>query len=204
MTQLFSFPIILLAAGQSSRMRGRDKLLEDVDGVPLLRRQALMARAATSGDVIVTLPVMPHLRYDVLAGIDITILPVCDADEGMNASLRTAIAALSECPCAMVLLADLPDLTALDLGKVAAAVDLTSDTLIWRGATDQGKPGHPIIFKADLFDQLAALTGDSGGRDVVEAAQPYVQLIPLADCRARNDLDTPEDWAIWRATRWIT
>ncbi|MAY45584.1 MAG: 4-diphosphocytidyl-2C-methyl-D-erythritol synthase, partial [Rhodobacteraceae bacterium] len=28
-------PILLLAAGSSSRMRGRDKLMEEVDGQPL-------------------------------------------------------------------------------------------------------------------------------------------------------------------------
>ncbi|MGC1497995.1 MAG: nucleotidyltransferase family protein [Sulfitobacter sp.] len=197
-------PIIILAAGQSSRMRGRDKLLEDVDGQPLLRHQALMARAVTSGDVIIALPPRPHPRYGVLANINVTPLPVRDADEGMNASLRAAISALPDCPCVMVLLADLPDLSAEDLTKVADGVDLHSDTLIWRGATDTGKPGHPIIFKADVFAQLTALKGDSGGRDVVAAAGPNVALIPLPGNRARCDLDTPEDWKAWRKMRQAT
>ncbi|WP_370741664.1 NTP transferase domain-containing protein, partial [Pseudooceanicola lipolyticus] len=48
-------PILLLAAGQSARMRGRDKLMERVEGRPLIRRQADIARAATSGPVIVAL-----------------------------------------------------------------------------------------------------------------------------------------------------
>ncbi|NBR54129.1 MAG: nucleotidyltransferase family protein, partial [Rhodobacteraceae bacterium] len=38
-------PILILAAGKSSRMRGRDKHLEEIDGVPLLRRLALAALA---------------------------------------------------------------------------------------------------------------------------------------------------------------
>ncbi|MBS8271860.1 nucleotidyltransferase family protein, partial [Halomonas litopenaei] len=29
-----NIPILILAAGRSRRMRGRDKLLEDVDGLP--------------------------------------------------------------------------------------------------------------------------------------------------------------------------
>ena len=40
-------PIVILAAGASSRMRGRDKLLELVDGVALLRRQ--VERALNTG-----------------------------------------------------------------------------------------------------------------------------------------------------------
>ena len=59
-------PILILAAGQSSRMRGRDKLLEEIDGVPLLRRQVDMARAAGLGSVFVTVPEVPHPRHDIL------------------------------------------------------------------------------------------------------------------------------------------
>ncbi|MCB1394509.1 MAG: NTP transferase domain-containing protein, partial [Rhodobacteraceae bacterium] len=44
------------AAGASRRMAGRDKLLEPVDGAPLLRRQARAAVAAGTGPVAVTLP----------------------------------------------------------------------------------------------------------------------------------------------------
>ena len=202
MAHLMSFPIIILAAGQSRRMRGRDKLLEEIDGVPLLRRQAQMARAVTDGKVIVALPPAPHPRYDALAGLQVTALPVADADEGMNASLRAAIKALpAGTKCAMVLLADLPDLTADDLITVSQSVDLKTQKLIWRGATQDGAAGHPIVFKADVFAELAALRGDSGGREVVAAHQDQMVLVPLPGTRARGDLDTPEQWAIWRTSR---
>lgn len=192
-------PIIILAAGASSRMRGRDKLLEDVDGVPLIVRQAQMARRVTNGQVIVTLPPMPHPRYDALAGLDVTALPVADADEGMNASLRAAFAALPEdASYAMVLLCDLPDLTVNDLNLVIQAVDLNTDSLIWRGATHDGKAGHPIVFHADLFGAFATLRGDTGGREIVALAGKRITLVPLAGTHARLDLDTPEDWANWR------
>ena len=67
-----NIPIILLAAGQSSRMRGRDKLLEMVDGQPLLRRQAAMALAVTDAPVLVALPAAPHPRYDAIEGLAVT------------------------------------------------------------------------------------------------------------------------------------
>jgi molybdenum cofactor cytidylyltransferase len=195
----FDMPVVILAAGQSSRMRGRDKLMEEVDGQPLVRRQAAMARAVTRGAVIVALPPSPHPRHAALAGLAVTALPVRHAAEGMNASLRAGIAALAPgVPCAMVLLGDLPALTGDDLATVAAAVDLTSDTLVWRGATEDGRPGHPIVFRSDLFHRLAALRGDSGGREVVAEAGSRVVTVPLPGGRARRDLDTPEDWAAWR------
>ncbi len=202
MTQPFAFPIILLAAGQSRRMRGRDKLLEQVDGQPLLRRQAVMARAVTRASVIVALPPRPHPRHEALDGVQITALPVADAARGLNASLSAAVRALpADAPCAMLILADLPDLTETDLCKVADAVDLAGQTRIWRGATQDGTPGHPIIFKAELFAALAALAGDNGGREVVAEHQAQTQLVPLPGNRARQDLDTPEQWTAWRKAR---
>lgn len=194
------FPIILLAAGASSRMRGRDKLMQDVAGQPLLQRSAGRARAATTGTVLVALPPQPHPRYATLAGMDVTPIPVPDAGEGMNASLRTAVAALpATASAAMVLLADLPDLTSQDLCTLGHAVDLASPTQVWRATTQDGKPGHPTVFAAALFESLRALTGDTGARDVIQMAQEHVAHIPLPGTRARRDLDTPEAWALWRA-----
>lgn len=195
-------PLLLLAAGQSSRMRGIDKLLQEVDGKPLIRRQADIGRAVTRGPVIVALPPEPHPRYDALVGADVVTLPVPAATEGMNASLRTGFAALpADVDAAMLLLCDLPDLTQADLARVALAHDPDSDTLIWRGTTQDGRPGHPIVFSAKLFDLFSTLTGDGGGREVVKAAAPHIAHIPLPGDRARLDLDTPEDWANWRTAR---
>ncbi|MEM9636290.1 MAG: nucleotidyltransferase family protein [Pseudomonadota bacterium] len=195
-------PIILLAAGQSRRMRGSDKLLEDVDGVPLLRRQAENACAVTSGPVLVALPPPPHPRYQCLDALAVNRVPVPDAEEGMNASLRTAFAALpNSARGAMLLLADLPDLTRDDLRTVLHAFENNSETLIWRGATADGQPGHPIVFAAALFPEFARLSGDGGGREIVSQAADRVELVPLPGTRARRDLDTLEDWAAWRAER---
>ncbi|WP_227267922.1 nucleotidyltransferase family protein [Roseobacter weihaiensis] len=201
-TDLSRLPIILLAAGQSSRMRGRDKLLEQIDGKPLLRDRAETARAATSGPVIVALPPAPHPRYATLEGCDVTPCPIPDAALGMSASLKGALAALpQDCPAVMVLLADLPELTAEDLRCVFAAMDQDRTAVIWRGTTQEGAPGHPIVFANPLFADLSRLSGDTGGQEVVRQHRDRTVPVPLPGRRARRDLDTPEDWAAWRATR---
>ncbi len=195
-------PVIVLAAGRSSRMRGVDKLMQRVDNVPLIRRQADLARSVTRGPVIVALPPAPHPRYGALAGCDLRCLAVPQADEGMNASLRTAVAALPDnAGAAMILLADLPALTANDLCCVLQSVDLNSRTLIWRGTTSVGEPGHPVVFAASLFPRLRQLTGDGGARELVQSVGYRVALIALPDNHARLDLDTPRDWADWRAAQ---
>ncbi len=195
-----SLPIILLAAGLSSRMRGLDKLMECIDGTPLLARQVRRAREATRGRVLVTLPPPPHPRHDALADIDIERINVADADRGMSVSLRRALSALSsQPPAVMILLPDLPDITSGDIRRVMAAVDPTDGTRVWRGATADGKPGHPVVIAEDLIDAFKGLSGDTGGAEVLKRYESKTCLVPLPDRRARLDLDTPEDWAAWRA-----
>ncbi len=191
-------PVLILAAGASSRMGGADKLMQIVDGRPLIRRQADIALASGLGPVFVALPPGPHPREAALRGLDLRIVPVADAAEGMNASLRAGLAALPACDAMMILLADLPDLMAGDLKTVAQTVVLKSDILVWRGASHDGKPGHPVVFRADLFPALQALTGDGGGREAVALAGDRVRLVPLPGDRARADLDTTEAWDDWR------
>lgn len=193
-----SIPILILAAGQSSRMRGVDKLLMDIDGIPMLRRVAEMA-CKTGQPVLVTLPKEPHPRWAALDGLAINRVATPMAKEGINASLRQGIAALPQQSSAvMILLADLPDLTIDDMHFVLKAVDAKTKTLIWRGATQDGKPGHPVVFSRSLFPDLSALTGDTGAQSVVLENIKHMALIPLPQNHARLDLDTPEDWAKWR------
>ncbi len=193
-------PIILLAAGQSSRMGGVDKLMQLIDDTPLLTRSARIARAV--GPVLVALPPKPHPRYEAMKGMDVLLVPVADATEGMNASLRAAMRHVPpDAQAVMVLLADLPDLTQADLRAVLHARDAHPDNLIWRGATANGKPGHPVVFDQSLFDQLSGLQGDEGAQKVVRAHAGKVHQHCLPDRNALLDLDTPEDWDAWRKNR---
>ena len=192
--------IMIPAAGASSRMKGRDKLLEPVDGLPLLLRQARMAMKCGC-DVLVTLPTgaAGAKRRAVLRQADqlnVQIIP--DAPEGIAASLRAgaAWAQAAELDALMIVLADLPDLTGDDLrALMRAAMDKPGQVI--RAVDQKGRPGHPVIFPARLFPAMARLSGDQGARDLLR--QEDVAALPLAGDRATTDLDTPKAWARWRA-----
>ena len=125
------------------------------------------------------------------------LLPVPDAAEGMAASIRTgAVHAPPALTGLMVLPADMPDLTSSDLQTIANAWRADPDR-IHRAAAADGTPGHPVIFPADLLPELAKLTGDTGARALLKAHKP--REVRLPGRHALTDLDTPEDWAAWRA-----
>jgi len=190
--------ILLPAAGQSSRMRGRDKLLETIDGEALLRRQSRRARS-TCPRVFVALPPPPHPRYAVLDGLDVTTLEVPEHTEGLGGTLRGAVARLPRNIDRLVLLLpDLPDIDDGAIREVLAAADAFPDALVLRGATSDGRPGHPVVFDKTLLPVFAELSGNSGGTEVIKAAGDRVVLHRFTGDQARCDLDTPEEWAEWR------
>jgi molybdenum cofactor cytidylyltransferase len=191
-------PILILAAGTSSRMRGADKMLEDVGGVPLLRRQAAIA-LETGQPIFVALGAQMALRQNTLRDLDVAVMTVPEAAEGLSGTLRGAIAQLPQCEAFMIMLGDLVALTTEDLQSVLDARGTYPDHLVWRGATEDRKPGHPILIDQSLRSAFAALQGDHGGESILRPLRDKTHLVRLKDQHARFDLDTPEDWAAWRA-----
>ena len=191
--------ILILAAGSASRMRGADKLLEAIDGEPLLTRSA-RAALATGCRVTVTLPPDRPARLAALQGLAVTPVIVPDAAQGMATSLIAGLRALPAGAPVLMLLADLPELTTEDL-QACLAVWAKDPRAIPRGAAADGTPGHPVGFPPDLRAELLALTGDTGARAVLARHADRLHLVRLPGTHATTDLDTPEEWATWRASR---
>ena len=191
-----SCAILLPAAGASSRMRGGDKLLEQVAGAPVL---SVMARRAisVSPHVAVTLRPADDARRTALAALPVTVLEVPDAAEGMAASLRIGAgwAIALQVSAMMIALPDMPDITADDMRALIEKHSENPQSAL-RAATASGAAGHPTILPAQLFPAMTALHGDTGARDLLRADPP--RLHRLSGLRAVTDLDTPEAWAAWR------
>jgi len=191
--------ILILAAGASGRMRGADKMLEIVDGVPQLRRIA-QAALATGCGVWVALPGAQPARAAALAGLAATSVIVPDASAGIAASIRAGLAALPPDGAVIIVLADLPELTPGDLAAVLRAQSQTP-ALIIRACSAGGVPGHPVCFPPWARGALMALSGDSGARDLLAQHRGHTRMLALPGDHAITDLDTPEAWATWRAAR---
>ena len=190
--------ILLLAAGRSSRMRGADKLLQDIDGVPLIATMAKRA-LATGSPVKVCLPPDVGNRHSALEGLPITQVSVSDADLGMAHSIRAGIAALpADCTAALILPADMPEITSDDLMTMIEAHNFAPTALL-QATSVEGVPGHPVIFPESCFAALKQISGDTGAKPVLRAFAGTKKQVALPGAHALTDLDTPEDWAAWRA-----
>ncbi|OIQ24193.1 MAG: 4-diphosphocytidyl-2C-methyl-D-erythritol synthase [Alphaproteobacteria bacterium MedPE-SWcel] len=181
-------------------MQGRDKLMEDVDGQPLLAHLVHQARA-TDLPVYVTLPGPAHPRARAATGA--TAVPVHDAAEGMSASIRAGLRVLPDTVRGALLLpADMPELTTADFQQMAARFQGENGPILRASGADETgtlRPGHPVLFPKRCFAALQKLRGDTGARALLQ--DDRVEMVPLPGARALTDLDTPEAWAHWRHHR---
>ena len=189
--------VIILAAGKSSRMRGRDKLTERINGIPQIRRIAITASEAFQR-VFITLPYATHPRASFLKGLEVEIIPVLDSNFGMGRSIATAIKTIQRGSFqgAMIIPADMPELTKMDLVMVANAFKKEPKAII-QATTEKGKKGHPVIFPRMTFKTLMTLRGDAGARSIIISNQNLIQHVKLPLSHAETDLDTPEQWQEW-------
>lgn len=173
-----------------------DKLTEPVAGEPLLRRTARRAVATRLPVLALVAPDRPA-RLAALKGLHLRPVAVPDAAEGMARSIRAGLTALpSEAAGAMMLMADMPALETADLLRLVRRFEVLGGDTVVRAATEDGLPGSPAIVPRRLFPALSDLSGDTGGRSVLKGEAQ--DLVRLEGQRAVIDLDTPEDWDVWR------
>lgn len=199
--QLPKISIILLAAGASSRMNGRDKLLEKIDGIPLLSRIETACLNSQAYETIVVLPPDNAQRASLISP---RAKPVFNPDwqNGMASSLRFGLGQVdANSKAAMVVLADMPDVETQHIDLLIRAFQQAQAPSIIRASSEIGKPGHPVLFDRAFFGQLAKMSGDTGARDFLKAQQNVVQLVVLPGTAANTDLDSPDDWARYHALR---
>lgn len=185
--------ILLLAAGASTRMRGRDKLLELIDGETLLHRAARTARDSQANTVhVVTI----EERIPSLASLEVDIITTPE-NQPMSSSLTAGIAKI-ECDAVVIALADMPDLTSMHYNLLISAFDPAEPDKIHRATSEDGQAGHPVLFPKRYFDELQKISGDQGARSVIKNYAQHVHNVKTTGQAAICDLDTPEDWQNWR------
>ena len=110
---------IVLAGGRSTRYGERNKLLEKLDGAPLVVRAVQAALSSRAAPVIVVTGHEAQAVEIALAGLDVRIVHNPDYAEGLSTSLKAGIAALpDDVDGAIVSLGDMPRIEARHLDRL--------------------------------------------------------------------------------------
>jgi molybdenum cofactor cytidylyltransferase len=189
---------IVLAAGRSSRMGAANKLLTDVDGVPMVRRAVEAAAASHAKPVIVVTGNEQGKVQATLRGCKATFVHNPRFAEGMSTSLQAGLAALpANVDGALVCLGDMPLVTATAIDRLIAAFNPLEGRAICV-PTWNGKRGNPVLWDRRFFAAMADLAGDVGAKHLIGEHAELVAEVAMSDDAVLTDIDTPEALAALR------
>lgn len=183
---------VVLAAGRSTRMGAKNKLLERIDGVPMVRR-VVDQLLETSLDPVFVVLGHEHERVSAaLEGRAVKKVRNPDYREGLSTSLRAGISALDdEVDGVLVALGDMPFVSSEHIEKLIADVDPDKPETL-RVPVRGGRPGNPVLFGARYFIELCERTGDRGARALIDQHSDVVEWVTMDDDAIYLDVDTPE------------
>ena len=178
---------ILLAAG-SSRRFGADKRLHPLaDGTPMALASARHLAAVCARTIVVIRPDDTVLA-SLLAEKWLEIVVCAEAEQGMGHSLACGVAATADAAGWLVALGDMPYIQPVSYHAVLEAMQ--GGAALAR-PIHNGCPGHPVAFGAAYRPELLALTGDQGGKAIIEADPDALVLCTVDDPGVLKDVDHP-------------
>ncbi len=185
-----SVSAIILAAGRSRRMGENNKLMALFDGEPAIRRVACQAVESSVAETILVTGHEAERIGEAVADLPLSIVHNGDFADGMAGSLRKGLECIGAGHGAMVLLGDMPKVTAEHIDRMIEEFRRQGGRAVIRGGSG-GRAGNPVILPAGIVREAARLSGDTGARHLIEASGAPTALVEIGEA-AMTDIDTPD------------
>ena len=184
--------LIMLAAGNSRRF-GSNKLMYEVDGVPMYQRTLRMLQKAAeripdSRIVVVTQPQYSEI-IDVVKETGAEVLFNPKPERGIASSMQIGLEIAKDADACLFTVSDQPWLTA---ETIIALYDAFQSENKGMACTVWGeKTGNPCIFSKKYYRKLMEITGDKGGKQIIKRYPEDVTYLKISDEREQQDVDVP-------------
>ena len=185
---------VLRAAGCGSRLGNRPKSLLELDGVPLIRRLLFALSGAGVDEVVVVLGHHAELIEPAVMTFPVTVVRNLNPDEGQVSSQRLGLAALKgKLDAVIVALADQPLIDAQDIAALITAFNQRPEDTSVVYPEVAGERGNPVMFTAEVRDQILAGAADVGCRQWQAANAAAVTPFVTDNRSYKVDIDTVDD-----------
>lgn len=184
---------IVLAAGRSSRMAPRNKLLEVIGGEPMVRRVVANALGSGARPVFVVTGFEAEGVTAALHGLDVTAIANSSYADGLSTSLRTGVGALpAGIAGALVCLGDMPEVESMVLDTLMAAFTGASSICV---PAHHGRRGNPVLWGNRYFTEMMEMTGDTGAKSLLARHSEHLVEVEVGTDSIFEDIDAPSDLA---------
>jgi molybdenum cofactor cytidylyltransferase len=183
---------VILAGGQSRRMGATNKLLAQIEGVPMVARVVDAAVQSKAAEVVVVTGHQADEVRAVLAQRRVRFVHNPDYADGLSTSLRAGMGALgADIDGALVCLGDMPRVTPAMIDRLIQAFNPLEGRAICV-PTANGKRGNPVLWARRFFAEMARVEGDVGARHLIGEHGEVVIEVEMGDDAVLIDIDTPQ------------
>ena len=188
--------LIYMASGFGSRF-GKNKLLEDFEGIPLYLhglRALILGKSLLEQEEGWQVRIYVVSQYEEIrqkaAALGVRPVENPDSKKGITASLVHGTREAEGADLYVYCVADQPRLRGETLAAFLQAFAASGKGM--GCLTAGGRRGNPAAFRKTYRDQLLGLTGDRGGRQLMERYGEDLWLFE-ADSKELADVDLKED-----------
>ena len=183
---------ILLAAGQSKRMEGENKLIKNIQGIPLIKHSVKNILASSIDELIV---VLGHQKETIKKIIDenekIKFVFNKDFESGMASSIKIGIKHLSKkTESFFICLADMP---MINKNIYNILIKSKSDHKIIVPIYKEQR-GHPVLFPISLKSEMMSIKGDIGAKEILKINNDKILNIQINNQSINKDFNTKESF----------
>ena len=185
---------VLLAAGRSKRMGRNNKLLLDVDGIPLVRKSAINILNSNVADMTVVTGFDEEKIVDALSGLNVNFVKNVYFREGLSSSLKAGLTNITPSPSAVIIcLADMPKMQPEHLNQLIENFDPSKGFEICI-PTNKGKRGNPVLIGSRFFPHIFETSGDFGAKHVMMQHSDKIVEVEIGTSDIHLDIDTQDEY----------
>ncbi len=187
---------LVLAAGCSKRMAGKNKLLATMNGTPLIKLVVQAALASRVDSVTVVTGFEAQKIKEALQGNKVRFVHNHDYASGMASSLRTGLRSLAtNSDGALIMLADMPFVGSEQIDLLIEEFVRSADNAIVVPVFNN-QLGNPRLWAHKYFEAMCGCDGDVGARHLIEKFSTMVKKVEMNDAKVLTDIDTPAELAL--------
>ena len=174
-------------------MRGSNKLLTKVNGVPMLRGVTQTALKSNVDEVLVVLGFEAEKVKETIADLSCRVVINTDYEKGQSSSLVAGMKAINKSTRAVLVLpGDIARIDTSSINLVVQSYNKYNEQLV--SAAYNGRLGHPILLSRELFDEIMLITEESSGlKSVVMNHRNEIRLVETNTENILTDIDFPQD-----------
>ena len=193
---------ILLAAGESSRMKGENKLSKKIDGIPIIKYAVKNILGSSIDELII---VLGHEKSIIENIIDknkkIKFIYNENYKSGMSSSIKKGLNNINKKSEAFfICLGDMPNVNQNIYNKLIKSrynynkkfsSEKKKEIIV---PTFEEKNGNPILFSKFMTKQILNINGDVGAKEILKLNKNKILYVPIRNSGITLDFDTEEDF----------